>query len=141
MTMFENENEQLLPSDWILLDTCTTCTIFKSARFMSKIRKAATPMAVKSTGGEVLVELEGYLPWLEMWVPLSDKSVGNILAFKDVKAKFYTAHDSKTSDAIFVGPARRELEKPGRGPTDRPPRKQKKIETSLLPCELWDLLF
>ena len=47
----EDEDKLLLPSDWILLDTCASTTVFRSERYFEKIRPSAVPTVVSSTGG------------------------------------------------------------------------------------------
>jgi len=83
-----NDND-IIDSNWVLLDTCSTDSVFNNNTFLSKISKCKDNDVlniVSNGGGAVSYDTTGCFDLLSMPVYYNKNSLANVLSFKQVTA-------------------------------------------------------
>jgi hypothetical protein len=99
----KNTSPNLLACDnnSILLDTGSTCSVFKNSEMLINIRKSATTLRAYTNGGhqdsKEVADLPGFF---EVWY--NPQSMVNILAWSDVRKRFRITADTAAEAAINV---------------------------------------
>ena len=75
------DDSEFVDDAWILLDTASTITIFNNPIYLRNIRSTTTTTTVHTSGGNLTINKEGFLPFLQRWVAFHPSSLGNILSF------------------------------------------------------------
>ena len=85
MTQKQNKST-IIPSDWILLDSCSTDCVFKDPSIVSNIVKCAPEdeLEMRTNGGSVTYKHTGHFKYLPLKVYFNNKSIANILSLKHV---------------------------------------------------------
>ena len=85
----------------ILIDTGSTCSVFRNSDMLTDIKKSDTTMRAYSNGGFQDSNMTGvFADVFEVWY--NPKSLLNILAFSDVRKKFRITCDTDISNSINV---------------------------------------
>ena len=83
------DDSEIISSDWILLDTCSTDSVFNNKSFLTKVSKCKNEDVlniVSNGGGAVSYDTTGFFNLLSMPVYYNKKSLANVLSFKQVAA-------------------------------------------------------
>ena len=82
------DNNNLIPDSWILLDTCSTDSIFKNKHLVSNIRPCSEDdiLTMVSNGGVTTYDEIADLNILPIRVHFDENSIANVLSLKDVAA-------------------------------------------------------
>ena len=82
------QREQVIPSSWILLDTCSSHSVTNSRAMMKNTRTctAEETLTITTNAGTKTFSMIGQLKRMPLTVYLNEDSLGTILAFRDVAA-------------------------------------------------------
>jgi hypothetical protein len=103
LTQYNHSDNQrvFLPDNWILLDSCSTISIFRTRGFLRNIRKSPRPMRVLTNGGIQISTLIGDVKEFgTIWY--NPKSLGNILSLAAVMDTCRVTLDSQVEQSISV---------------------------------------
>ncbi|KAG7347353.1 reverse transcriptase RNA-dependent DNA polymerase [Nitzschia inconspicua] len=91
----------LIPENWILIDSESTLSMFKSRHLLTNIRRAPKPIRVCGTGGEIVSYWIGDLHGLgTVW--LDDRSLANIISLAHLASVCRVTMDSAVEKAFRV---------------------------------------
>ena len=80
------DNSNVIPNDWILLDSCSTDCVFKDPSIITNISKCSKEKELKmrTNGGSIVYKHTGYFTYLPLQVYYNNSSIANILSLKHV---------------------------------------------------------
>ena len=79
----------IINPNWILLDTCSTDSVFNNNAFLTNVKKCKDSdilHIVSNGGGSVMYDTIGYFDLLNMHIHYNKNSLANVLSFKQVAA-------------------------------------------------------
>ena len=75
---------QVIDPTWILLDTCSTVSVFMNQSLVTKIKPIPDPMTIITNGGSETFDKLATCNFLPIEVHFNQSSLANILSLKDV---------------------------------------------------------
>ena len=100
MTFIQNF-ESPIPSTWVLLDSQSTVSVFRSAELLSNIQRSASTLTVLTNGGPQLSEWEGTSQLFgKIWY--NPTSLANILSLALVRRLYRVSMDTDVDSTINV---------------------------------------
>ncbi len=90
-----------IPNTWILLDSCSTVSVFNNPVFLHNIRTSTVPLTIKTNGGSHSSSMLGDLAGFgTVWY--NPSSLANILSLKEVRKVRQVVMDSNVEAAMTV---------------------------------------
>ena len=90
-----------IPSTWILLDSCSTMSIFKTKAYVSNVRKGErTLVAITNGGQQISRHVVDTKVFEQVW--FNHKSIANIFSLVNVVKYARVTMDSSDKNSIFV---------------------------------------
>ena len=95
------EGEHGIDPDWILLDSQSTISVFKNAKFLTNIRNSGRMLRAITNGGHQDSSMVGDFPNLgEVW--FNEDSIANILSLAEVRKVCRVTMDTSEEPALLV---------------------------------------
>ena len=96
-----NAGAHLIPDSWVLLDSQSTVSVFKTARYLKNIRDSASRLKVYTNGGTQMSTMIGDLQnFGEVWY--NPKSLANILSLAHVRKTCRVTMDTAIENCLII---------------------------------------
>jgi hypothetical protein len=95
-------DHHVLPSNWLLLDSCSSVDIVMNRELLSDIRKVNTPIRINCNSGYVVLDQQGKLGNYTEPVWFHPCGITNLISLHHVKRHFQLTMDTAQTDAIFL---------------------------------------
>ena len=99
--MTNKEDVGSIPQSWILLDSQSTCNVFKNRDLLTNIRRAPHPVVIHSQGGSTKVTHWGEFGGIKnVW--LDENGIANILSLAKMNKSSRIVYDSENGNTFIV---------------------------------------
>ena len=94
-------HQELIPSNWILLDNQSTVDVFANKKLLVDVHTTRNTLRIRSTGGVSTTNQQGTLPGYGLVWYYGD-GIANILSLSNVQRKYRVTYDSTGSNQFVV---------------------------------------
>ena len=91
-----------IPSNWVLLDSCSTINVFSSSELLKNIRRSEKRMKIACQSGVSSTNLVGDLEGFPEPLWFTPDGIANVLSLASVRKHFPVKYITKGSRARFV---------------------------------------
>ena len=99
---FLSGKRHTLPTEWLLLDSCSTVNMVSDKTLLHDIHAADTPIPVHCNAGTIVLTKKGTLGDFPEPVWYNPKGIANILSLHSVKSHYRVTMDTTEDDYIHV---------------------------------------
>jgi len=95
----QDDKYSIIPSSWVLLDSQSTVSVFRNAKYLKDIRKGNKRLKVHTNGGTQFSSLIGDTSFGEVWY--NPNSLANILSMAAVRKQYRITMDRSVEAAMY----------------------------------------
>ena len=96
----QDDKYSIIPLSWVLLDSQSTVSVFRNAKYLKDIRKGNKRLKVHTNGGTQFSSMIGITSFGEVWY--NPKSFANILFMAEVRKQCIITMDTSVEAAMYL---------------------------------------